>query len=110
LAYLSLVSAVTYLVYRHDKRRAQSGGWRIPESTLHLLEMVGGWPGAFLAQRALRHKISKVSYQVVFWMIITLYEFISFDFASDWRYSRKALSLFLGIQHSAAKVVELAMF
>ena len=50
------ISLVTYLVYRHDKRQALAAGWRINESTLHLLEMLGGWPGAFVAQRLLRHK------------------------------------------------------
>jgi uncharacterized membrane protein YsdA (DUF1294 family) len=92
--YFIFVSAVTYLLYRHDKKRAQSGGWRTPESTLHLVELLGGWPGAFLAQRAFRHKISKASYQVTFWMIITLHEFAAFDFMNDWRYSGRALLFF----------------
>ena len=94
LGYSILISAVTYLLYRHDKKRAESGGWRTPESTLHLFELLGGWPGAFLAQRAVRHKISKASYQVTFWTIIALHEFASFDFMHGWQYSRKALLLF----------------
>ena len=64
------LSLVTYFGYRTDKRRAEAGEWRIPESTLHMAEFLGGWPGAFLAQRKFRHKISKTSYQVVFWMIV----------------------------------------
>jgi uncharacterized membrane protein YsdA (DUF1294 family) len=94
LGYAILISVVTYLLYRHDKKRAQSGGWRIPESTLHIVELLGGWPGAFIAQRALRHKTSKRSYQVTFWAIISLYEFASFDFIQDWHYSKKLLLLF----------------
>jgi len=93
-AYAFLLSIVTGFLYRHDKRQAQSGGWRTPESTLHLLELLGGWPGAYLAQRILRHKISKTSYQVIFWMIITLHEFIALDFIQHWRYSRDFLQLF----------------
>jgi uncharacterized membrane protein YsdA (DUF1294 family) len=92
--YAILISVVTYLLYRHDKKRAQSGGWRIPESTLHFVELLGGWPGAFIAQRSLRHKTSKRSYQVTFWAIISLYEFASLDFIQDWQYSKKILRLF----------------
>ena len=32
--------------------------------TLHTLELIGGWPAAFLAQRWLRHKCSKRSFQM----------------------------------------------
>src|SRR5688572_944160 len=56
------VSAFAFFAYRSDKRRAEAGEWRIPESTLHLTALVGGWPGAFLAQRAFRHKTSKISF------------------------------------------------
>jgi uncharacterized membrane protein YsdA (DUF1294 family) len=91
--YLILISAVTYLFYRHDKNRAATGGWRTPESTLHLAELLGGWPGAFLAQRILRHKISKTSYQVKYSLIVVLHQFVAFDFIQGWPYSRKAFSL-----------------
>ncbi len=80
-----LASTMTFLAYRSDKRRAELGQWRIPESTLHLLELLGGWPGAFLAQRIFRHKTSKLSYQGVFWGIVILYQFLAFDFMRDWR-------------------------
>jgi uncharacterized membrane protein YsdA (DUF1294 family) len=92
-SYALFISIVTYLHYWHDKRRALSGGWRTPESTLHINELLGGWPGAFLAQRVLRHKIAKTSFQVKYWMIVTLHQFAAFDFARDWQYSRKMLSL-----------------
>src|SRR5689334_23379746 len=51
-----LLNALTYFVYAFDKRRAEQGKWRVPEGRLHLLELLGGWPGAWLAQRWLRHK------------------------------------------------------
>jgi uncharacterized membrane protein YsdA (DUF1294 family)/cold shock CspA family protein len=63
------MSLITYGIYSDDKSRAQKGQWRIPENNLHLCELTGGWMGAFVAQRKLRHKSSKVSYQVVFWII-----------------------------------------
>jgi hypothetical protein len=41
--------------------------WRTPEKVLHASELLGGWPGALLAQQLFRHKTRKVSYQLVFW-------------------------------------------
>ena len=57
-------SIVAFFVYRSDKRSAEAGEWRTPESTLHFLALMGGWPGAFLAQRIFRHKTSKQSFQL----------------------------------------------
>lgn len=65
-----VLSALTYTTYSRAKDSAQAGYWRVPESTLHLMELVGGWPGALLAQKRLRHKNRKVSYQVVFWLMV----------------------------------------
>mgnify|MGYP003329686241 CR=1 FL=1 len=45
-----------------DKRAAINGRRRIPEARLHLLELLGGWPGALLAMTVIRHKTRKVSY------------------------------------------------
>jgi uncharacterized membrane protein YsdA (DUF1294 family) len=63
------MSVVAFQAYLVDKRAATLGRRRIPETTLHLLELLGGWPGALLAQRVIRHKNAKVGYQVVFWLI-----------------------------------------
>jgi uncharacterized membrane protein YsdA (DUF1294 family) len=65
----AVMSTVTAVVYAFDKRAARRGDCRTPESTLHVLELLGGWPGALLAQRLIRHKNAKVGYQVVFWLI-----------------------------------------
>ena len=57
--YMLAVSVLTVLVYAKDKAAAERGLWRIRESTLHLWSLLGGWPGAYVAQRALRHKTRK---------------------------------------------------
>jgi uncharacterized membrane protein YsdA (DUF1294 family)/cold shock CspA family protein len=67
------MSLLTFVLYAHDKSRARNGQWRVPEKTLHLCELTGGWLGAFVAQRRLHHKSSKRSYQVVFWVIVTVH-------------------------------------
>lgn len=61
-----VASLVCFMAYAQDKSAARRGGWRTSESSLLLLGLVGGWPGAILAQRWLRHKSSKVSFQAAF--------------------------------------------
>lgn len=65
-----LASLLTFVVYAIDKSAAQNGRWRIPEVHLHFLAMVGGWPGALLAQQFLRHKSTKAAFRSVFWITV----------------------------------------
>jgi uncharacterized membrane protein YsdA (DUF1294 family)/cold shock CspA family protein len=67
-----VASAATYFAYAADKSAAASGSRRTPESTLHLLSFVGGWPGALLAQQFLRHKSTKQAFRQVFWATVVL--------------------------------------
>ena len=62
-----LVSAITYQVYANDKACAQRGARRTGETTLHILSLAGGWPGALLAQQRLRHKSVKAEFRSFFW-------------------------------------------
>jgi len=71
IAYL-IGSCVAYLAYVFDKAASLKGQWRTRESTLHLFSLVGGWPGAMLAQRTLRHKTQKQSFQVTYWTTVVL--------------------------------------
>jgi uncharacterized membrane protein YsdA (DUF1294 family)/cold shock CspA family protein len=66
------VSGVTFLVYAFDKSAARSGRWRTSETTLHLLALAGGWPGALVAQQTLRHKSKKASFRRAFFVIVLL--------------------------------------
>jgi len=66
VVYLTM-SLVTIVFYAADKRAATAGTWRTPEATLLVLGLLGGWPGAIIAQQALRHKTRKRSFQFAFW-------------------------------------------
>jgi len=66
------INIVTYLAYWVDKRAAVRGEWRIPERNLHTLEMLGGWSGALLAQKILRHKNKKKSYRAEFAFVLVM--------------------------------------
>ena len=67
-----VASLVTFIVYALDKSAAKRGRRRVRERTLHLLSLLGGWPGALAAQRVLRHKCSKGRFLVVFWLTVVL--------------------------------------
>jgi uncharacterized membrane protein YsdA (DUF1294 family)/cold shock CspA family protein len=69
--YLAL-SLLTYVAYAIDKSAAKRGAWRTQESTLHLLSLAGGWPGALTAQQRLRHKSRKNSFRFLFWITVIL--------------------------------------
>lgn len=65
-------SLVAFTAYALDKSAARNDRWRTKENTLHLFALAGGWPGALAAQRLLRHKSSKQSFQVAFWVTVVL--------------------------------------
>jgi len=65
----SFAAAITYAA---DKSAARSGRWRIAERTLHVLALIGGWPGALIAQRVFRHKSRKPSFQIAFLVTVAL--------------------------------------
>jgi len=68
-----VMSLIAFFAYADDKNRAQMNRWRTPESTLHLLEILGGWPGALIAQKQLRHKSKKANYQFIYWIIVVFH-------------------------------------
>jgi uncharacterized membrane protein YsdA (DUF1294 family) len=65
-------SIITYGCYSRDKTAAQNAGRRTPESTLHVMSLVGGWPGALIAQTLLRHKTRKPSFLVGYWFTVII--------------------------------------
>lgn len=65
-------SIVTFLAYGIDKSKAKNAKWRTQESTLLLFSVVGGWPGAVLAQQIFNHKTTKRTFRFEFWCTAVL--------------------------------------
>lgn len=78
-AVMLVISVMAWRIYRSDKKAAEDGAWRVSETMLHTLELLGGWPGAFLAQRRYNHKTRKASYQAIFQSIVFLYQLAALD-------------------------------
>jgi len=70
--HLLAINAATFVAYGADKRAAIRHAWRVPEISLHSLEFLGGWIGAFIAQKFFHHKSKKRSYQAMFWFMLVL--------------------------------------
>jgi uncharacterized membrane protein YsdA (DUF1294 family)/cold shock CspA family protein len=66
-------SAISFVAYALDKRAARRDAQRTPENVLHALSLLGGWPGAAMAQQWLRHKSRKPSFRVAYYMTIALH-------------------------------------
>lgn len=56
---VTVMSPVTFAAFAWDKWRAKREKSRVPEKTLHIMALVGGWPGAVLGQNWFRHKTLK---------------------------------------------------
>lgn len=70
LLFISIINVMTYWFYAQDKEAAQSNQRRVPENTLHLLSVLGGWPAAWLAQQRLRHKTQKQPFRKIYFCTI----------------------------------------
>lgn len=70
LGLYGVASVAAFTAYAMDKAAARANHWRTREQTLHLLGVIGGWPGALVAQNGLRHKSRKASFLLDFWTTV----------------------------------------
>ena len=72
LGLYAFMSVLLYFMYARDKSAAITGKWRTSEATLHLVALLGGWPGGLIARHRLRHKTIKQPFRFVFWCTVVL--------------------------------------
>ena len=72
LYYLAAINVITFLIYGIDKWKAKKQKWRISESTLLILAVIGGSVGAWIGMKTWHHKSlhKKFKYGIPF--ILTL--------------------------------------
>ncbi len=70
--YYTWVSSISFIMHYHDKNKAKNNDWRTPESTLHTVDVLGGWIGATFAHKLLNHKAAKADFRVMFYVTIFL--------------------------------------
>ncbi|MET6677888.1 DUF1294 domain-containing protein [Citrobacter amalonaticus] len=86
--WLLLVNILTLVIYGADKIAARKAWRRVPEFTLLVVGVVGGWPGAIVGQQLFRHKTQKQPFKTYFIVSVILsisvmaavYQFASFHF------------------------------
>jgi uncharacterized membrane protein YsdA (DUF1294 family) len=80
VAYTCFISGVTFLTYGYDKMQARNTEWRVSEWTLHVLGLLGGWPGALVGMHFFQHKTRKTRFLVPFWGIVLGWQSVLWQF------------------------------
>jgi uncharacterized membrane protein YsdA (DUF1294 family) len=70
--FYAAASVAAAIAYRLDKSAAERHVWRTSETMLHVMALMGGWPGALVAQQVFSHKSRKLSFQFAFWITVAL--------------------------------------
>ncbi len=65
-----LINMLTLVMYGADKMAARKGMRRVPEATLLVFGVTGGWPGAIVGQQLFRHKTQKQPFKTYFFLSI----------------------------------------
>jgi uncharacterized membrane protein YsdA (DUF1294 family) len=84
LAYV-VASTVSYVQYALDKRAARLDRRRTPERHLHLVDLMCGWPGGWIAQRQYRHKLAKAAFRRMYWMTVLANLAVVVSWIAWWR-------------------------
>ena len=74
VTWIASCSIVTWAFYAWDKRTAELSkllkGWRVPELTLNLLTLMGGFPGAWIGRSMFNHKTNVKRHQSILIILI----------------------------------------
>jgi len=68
--YFVFINLLSGFIFAYDKNAAIRGRRRIPERTLHILELLGGVFANLLLMYTLHHKNRKFSYWAWTWVIM----------------------------------------
>lgn len=64
LIYVLIINLFGFLIMFIDKKKAEHGAWRIPEKTLLITTMLGGWIGTYSGMKLFHHKTQKPRFSI----------------------------------------------
>jgi uncharacterized membrane protein YsdA (DUF1294 family) len=64
ILYFLTITLITFLVFAIDKKKAVNHEFRIPESVLFILSVIGGSVGALIGMYTLHHKNRKLKFRI----------------------------------------------
>lgn len=68
--YLVVINLVTFFIYGLDKAKAEGRSWRVKETRLLLMALVGGTVGAIAGMKIFHHKTKKIGFLLPFILIL----------------------------------------
>lgn len=99
---LVAINLWTFMLFGWDKLQAEEGGWRVSESKLLALALLGGIGGAYAGRAFFRHKTRKKSFGDSL-QYIGFFQLVALTFCGVYFYD-SADSLNSGVQTAMAKV------
>ena len=83
--YLIIINVMALIICFIDKRRSICGKWRIKESTLLILGVIGGSFGLLLGMYLFHHKTKKLKFKLVYvfclvWVYIIYFYLLKFKY------------------------------
>lgn len=73
LAYYTLLNFVLLLTMAIDKMRARKHQWRVPESTLFIMALLGGAVGGFAGMFLCHHKTKRPQFYIIYFIAVVLH-------------------------------------
>ena len=75
--YLLLINALGFVLMLSDKHRAKKNLWRIPESTLMSVAVIGGSFGTLAAMRIFHHKTKHLKFSLGIPLLLAVHIFLA---------------------------------
>ncbi len=69
-AWLLGANLVAFALWGFDKLQARRSGWRVPETALHLMSLLGATPAALIGMKLFRHKTMKMHFKLTYAVLL----------------------------------------
>ena len=71
--YFIIINFFAFMLYGADKRKAKKNKWRVPESTLLFVALIGGGIGAYAGMKVWHHKTQKIKFRLLVPLFIIIW-------------------------------------